>query len=47
MSENAPTPGGEDVKARKSRNLVLAVALCGFVLLVFLVTITKLRHGGG
>lgn len=37
------TPEAE--KAQKRRNLMLALAIGAFVLLVFLVTVTKLRDG--
>jgi hypothetical protein len=47
MSGDEPQPGGGETKARKSRNRVLALALVAFVLLVFAITIAKLRHGGG
>ena len=34
--------------ARRGRNVLLAVALFGFVVVVFVVTIVKLsQHGGG
>ena len=35
----------EALKAQKRRNLMLALAIGAFVLLVFLVTVTKLRDG--
>jgi hypothetical protein len=40
-------PNSEDpaaAKARRGRNVLLAVALVGFVVLIFIVTIVKLSH---
>jgi hypothetical protein len=39
-----PDPGFE--KARKRRNLYIAWGLVGFVVLVFLVSIAKMKMGG-
>ena len=35
----------EELKARNRRNLWIALAIVGFVLLVFLITMTKLQAG--
>lgn len=43
MSEPA---GDEFERARRRRNVLIALALLGFVVLVFLVTIAKLKGGG-
>ncbi|MGE0829849.1 MAG: hypothetical protein AB7O04_10920 [Hyphomonadaceae bacterium] len=44
MNETAKlTP--EEEKARKRRNLWIALALVAFIALVFLITITQLRAG--
>jgi hypothetical protein len=40
-------PNSEDpvaAKARRGRNLLLAAALVGFVVLIFVVTIVKISH---
>jgi t-SNARE complex subunit (syntaxin) len=40
-------PNSEDAaaaKARRGRNLLLAVALVAFVILIFVVTIVKISH---
>ncbi len=36
----------EEQKARKRRNLWLALSIMAFVLLVFFITIAKIRGGG-
>lgn len=35
----------EEVRARSRRNLVIALALLGFVSLVFVITIVQLKNG--
>jgi len=35
----------EELKARKRRNMWIALAIVAFVALVFLITLTKLRDG--
>lgn len=43
---NQPTvPASEEAHARKRRNLWIALSVAAFVLLVFLVTIAKLKAG--
>ncbi|MDE2355532.1 MAG: hypothetical protein KGL69_02135 [Alphaproteobacteria bacterium] len=34
-------------KARRARNLLLAGALIGFVVLIFVITVIKIGHNGG
>jgi hypothetical protein len=38
-----PSPDSE--KARKKRNIVIALSLVAFVILVFLITIAKMKAG--
>jgi hypothetical protein len=40
-------PGPEFDKARNRRNLVVALSLVGFVILVFLITVAKMKTGAG
>ncbi|MGE3302601.1 MAG: hypothetical protein AB7M12_05755 [Hyphomonadaceae bacterium] len=50
MSAPEPPSGAPDdtfVRARKRRNALIAVALLAFVVLVFLVTIAKLKAASG
>ena len=35
----------DELKARKRRNMWIALAIAAFVVLVFLITLTKLRDG--
>jgi hypothetical protein len=35
----------EQVKARKRRNLMIALGIVAFVVLVFLITLSKIQHG--
>jgi hypothetical protein len=35
----------EQEKARRRRNLILALALAGFMLLVFIITLARLKAG--
>lgn len=43
MAEPAPPLDPEFEKARKKRNLVIALSLVAFVVLVFLITLAKFR----
>jgi hypothetical protein len=46
MAEPAPGLGPDFEKTRNRRNLVIALALVGFVILVFLITVAKMKTGG-
>jgi hypothetical protein len=46
MTEPDPPQPAELEKARKRRNLVIAWALVAFIVLVFFVTIAKIKAGG-
>jgi len=45
MNQPTVTLTPEEQKARKRRNLWIALAVAAFVILVFLITLTKLQAG--
>ncbi len=48
MSQPDPfNEGPEAARARRTRSLMIALALVGFVALTFAITLIKLRHHGG
>jgi hypothetical protein len=46
MTEPGAPQSADFEKARKRRNLVIALGLVAFVVLVFFVTIAKMKTGG-
>jgi hypothetical protein len=43
IGADRPTPAGEKQRRRRQRNWALLAALLGFVVLVYIVTIVKLK----
>lgn len=43
---NFPTPLSDDeARARKKRNMIIALCITGFMVLIFVVTLTRLQEG--
>lgn len=46
FDQNTPEPmSAEEAQGRKSRNLVIALALVGFMVLIFAITMLRLKEG--
>jgi hypothetical protein len=45
MSGDVFTP--EELRARKRRNLILALAIVAFVVLIYLITVARISPGAG
>lgn len=43
---NYPTPLSDDeARARKKRNMIIAACITGFMVLIFVITLTRLQEG--